>query len=326
VERVEGRIGHIVKKVSAWLILLVVALISLLIGVQELTFFDLFQLSDIQRTILFSTRIPRTVSLILAGSTLSISGLLMQQLTQNKFVSPTTAGTMASARFGVIMAMIFFNHVTVLQQTIFAFICATVGTLFFTSFLRTIKLKDSVMVPLVGIMFGNIISSVGSYFAIQHEIVQNASSWLQGNFSLISSGNYQLIFLSIPMLVIIYLFAHYFTIMGLGKDVALELGVSYHTIELIGIVLVALATSAIILTVGQIAFVGIIIPNLISLKTGDNFRRILFPTAITGALFLLVMDIFARWIIFPYEVPVSVVVGVIGSALFLYLLLKGEKA
>lgn len=321
-----GWSGQLIKKSAAWILLAVVALLSLLVGVQELTFFDLFQLSDLQRTILLTTRIPRTVSLILAGSTLAISGLLMQQITQNKFVSPTTAGTMASARFGVIMAMIFFNHVTVLRQTIFAFVCATIGTLFFTSFLRTIKLKDSVMVPLVGIMFGNIISSVGSYFAIQYEIVQNASSWLQGNFSLISSGNYQLIFLSLPMVFIIYLFAHYFTVMGLGKEVAQELGISYHTLEVIGIVAVSLATSAVILTVGQISFVGIIIPNLISLKTGDNFRRVLFPTAITGALFLLAMDISARWIIFPYEVPVSVVVGVVGSALFLYLLLRGEKA
>lgn len=317
---------NILKKSAAWILLAAVATVSLLVGVQELTFFDLFQLSDMQRTILFSTRIPRTISLILAGSTLAISGLLMQQLTQNKFVSPTTAGTMASARLGVILAMIFFNQATVLRQTIFAFICATVGTLFFTGFLRTVKMKDSVMVPLVGIMFGNIISSIGSYFAIQYQIVQNASSWLQGNFSLVSSGNYQLIFLSLPMVCIIYLFAHYFTIMGLGKDVAQELGISYHTVEVVGIVAVALATSAVILTVGQIAFIGIIIPNLISLKTGDNFRRVLFPTAITGALFLLSMDIFARWIIFPYEVPVNVVVGVIGSALFLYLLLKGEKA
>lgn len=315
-----------IKIIFVWLLLAAVALLSLLVGVQELHFFDLFQLTEIQRTILFTTRIPRTISLILAGATLSISGLLMQQLTQNKFVSPTTAGTMASARFGVIIAMILFNQATVFRQTIVAFVFATLGTLFFAAFLRTVKVKDSAMVPLVGIMFGNIIGSIGTYFALQYEIVQNASSWLQGNFSLISSGNYQLIFLSIPMVFIIYGFAHYFTIMGLGKEVAQELGVSYHTIEVVGIIAVALATSAVILTVGQISFIGIIIPNLISLKTGDNFRRVLFPTAMTGALFLLSMDIFARWVIFPYEVPVSVVVGVIGSVLFLYLLLRGERA
>lgn len=320
------RTANMIKKSGAWFLLAVLALLSLLVGVQELTFFDLFHLDEIQRTILLSTRIPRTLSLILAGTTLSVSGLLMQQLTQNKFVSPTTAGTMASARFGVIMAMILFSHTSILTRTIFAFTCATLGTLLFVFFLRIVKMKDSVMVPLIGIMFGNIVGSIGTYFALQYEIIQNASSWLQGNFSLISSGNYQLIFLSIPMVILIYLFAHYFTIMGLGKEIAQELGISYHVIELIGIILVALGTSAVILTVGQISFVGIIIPNLISLKAGDHFKRILFPTAITGSLFLLAMDIFARWIIFPYEVPVSVVVGVIGSGLFLYLLLRGERS
>ena len=282
-------------------------------------------MNDIQRTIFLTARIPRTLSLILAGSTLAVCGLLMQHLTQNKFVSPTTAGTLASARLGIILSMVLFSQANVFSQIVIAFFFSVLGTLFFTTFLRTIKLKNTIMVPLVGMMFGNIIQSFGTFIAIQYEMVQNVSSWLQGNFSLVTSSNVHLLFLTIPLLIIISCLAHYFTIMGLGKDVSLELGIPYLTLELIGIVLVALATTTVILTTGSIPFVGIIIPNLVAIKKGDHFGNILFPVAFFGAVFLLITDIFSRLIIFPYEIPISVIIGVLGSLAFIFLLLRGER-
>lgn len=306
-------------------LLVCISITSLFIGVQNLSIRDLFELTEVQRIVLITTRIPRTISLILAGSTLAVSGLLMQQLTQNKFVSPTTAGTMASARLGIVVAMIFFSQSTLGQKTGLAFLFSLIGTFVFTLFIRTVKNKKAVMIPLVGLMYGNIVNSLSTYLAVQYEIVQNTSSWLQGNFALISSANYQLLFLSIPLFFIIYLLAHYFTIMGLGRDVSTELGIPYSVLELIGITVISLATSGIILTVGSIPFVGIVIPNLVSLKRGDHFGKILFPTAYFGALFLLFSDILSRTLIFPYEIPISVIIGVVGSVLFLYLLLRGES-
>lgn len=308
------------------LTLIVLAICSLFIGVQNLSVMDLFRLTDNQKIVLLTTRIPRTISLLLAGSTLAVSGLLMQHLTQNRFVSPTTAGTLASARLGIIISLLFFSQSHLLSKTVAAFIFSFIGTLFFTSFLKTIKLKNTVMVPLVGMMFGNVINSFSSYLAIQHELVQNTSSWLQGNFSLISSGNYQLLYLSVPLMLVISLFAHYFTIMGLGEDISTELGIPYFALELLGIVLVALATTSVLLTVGSIPFVGIVIPNLIAMKMRDHFGNILIPVALSGSVFLLVTDILSRIIIYPYEIPISVVIGVIGSITFILLLLRGEKA
>ena len=308
------------------LTLIVLAICSLFIGVQNLSVMDLFRLTDNQKIVLLTTRIPRTISLLLAGSTLAVSGLLMQHLTQNRFVSPTTAGTLASARLGIIISLLFFSQSHLLSKTVAAFIFSFIGTLFFTSFLKTIKLKNTVMVPLVGMMFGNVINSFSSYLAIQHELVQNTSSWLQGNFSLISSGNYQLLYLSVSLMLVISLFAHYFTIMGLGEDISTELGIPYFALELLGIVLVDLATTSVLLTVGSIPFVGIVIPNLIAMKKGDHFGNILIPVALSGSVFLLVTDILSRIIIYPYEIPISVVIGVIGSITFILLLLRGEKA
>lgn len=311
--------------ISAWIFFIILAGLSLFVGVQDLSLSDLFSLNEIQRTVLVTTRIPRTISLVLSGATLSVAGLLMQNLTQNRFVSPTTAGTLASARFGVVMAMILFSGASYFQRILFAFASASIGTLIFILFLRTVKHNKSIMVPLVGMMFGNIISSIGSYFALRYDLVQNASSWLQGNFSLVTSDNFLLIFLAVPVFLLIYFFAHYFTVMGLGREMAVELGISYNTIEIFGILIVALGTTSVLLTVGSIPFVGIIIPNLVSMKTGDNFKKVLVPTALFGSIFTLVCDIIARVVIAPYELPISVVVGILGSGVFLILILKGER-
>lgn len=305
-------------------ILALLIILSIFTGVKEIGIIDLFHLTDSQKLILWTTRIPRTVSLVLAGSTLAVSGLLMQQMTQNKFVSPTTAGTLASTRLGIVVAIIFFSHSSTSLKTGLAFLFALVGTFLFILFVRTVKLKNAVMIPLVGLMFGNIVNSLSTYLAVQYEVVQNTSSWLMGNFALISSNNYQLLFLTIPLLFFILLLAHYFTIIGLGEDVAVELGVPYKLLEFLGVSIVSLATASVILTVGSIPFVGVVVPNLVSLRKGDHFKKILFPTALVGALFMLVTDILSRTVIYPYEIPISVVIGVVGSVLFLYLLLRGE--
>lgn len=305
-------------------LLAMLIVLSVFTGVNDIGVVDLFKLTDAQKLILWTTRIPRTVSLLLAGSTLSVSGLLMQQMTQNKFVSPTTAGTLASTRLGIVIAIIFFSHSSTGLKTGLAFLFALAGTFLFMLFVRTVKLKNAVMIPLVGLMFDNIVNSFSTYLAVQYEVVQNTSSWLMGNFSLISSRNYQLLFLTIPLLFFVLLLAHYFTVIGLGKDVAVELGVPYKLLEFLGVSIVSLATASVILTVGSIPFVGIVVPNLVSLRKGDHFKKILFPTALVGALFMLVTDILSRTVIYPYEIPISVVIGVVGSVLFLYLLLRGE--
>ena len=108
----------------------------------------------------------RTLSLIIAGSTMSISGLIMQQLTQNKFVAPSVAGTTDSARLGILVAMLFFPTAPFLYRTAIAFIFALSGTLLFLALIRLLPSKNQVMVPLVGVMFGNILGSIATFLPI----------------------------------------------------------------------------------------------------------------------------------------------------------------
>ncbi|HCN85314.1 MAG TPA: iron ABC transporter permease, partial [Enterococcus faecalis] len=151
------------------------------------------------------------------------------------------------------------------------------------------------------------------------------SAWLQGNFSTVMKGNYEWLFLMIPLWFVIYLFAYHFTVVGMGEAFANSLGVHYQRIQFLGLTLVALASAIVLLMVGNIPFLGVVIPNLVSLRYGDHMKNTLWLTGICGSLFLLICDILARVLIAPYEIPVSVVVGTLGSILFILLLLRGRK-
>lgn len=119
-----------------------------------------------QWLILATTRVPRTVSLLLAGATMSICGLIMQHLTQNKFVSPTTAGTMDSARLGILLVMLFLPNASTSIRTLAAFVFAFLGTLIFLGLSRLLPNKDPIFLPLLGVMFGNIVGSVATFLLI----------------------------------------------------------------------------------------------------------------------------------------------------------------
>lgn len=122
--------------------------------------------------------------------------------------------------------------------------------------------------------------------------------------------------------ILAYFLAHKITIVGMGEDIALNLGISYNGILFLGLMIVSIITSLVIVSVGIIPFLGLIIPNLVALYLGDNLRKNLIYIALCGALFLLVCDIISRLVIFPFEMPLSITTGVLGSLIFIFLLLK----
>lgn len=302
--------------------LIVLSIASLFIGVRDISILDIFHLTEDQIHVLWVSRFPRLMSIILAGVGMSICGLIMQQLTRNKFVSPTTAGTMDSARFGIVVSMMFFTSAHPFIKVSVAFLFAFLGTFIFMRILDRIKFKDAIFIPLVGIMFGNIVGSVTTFFAYKYDLIQNMASWLQGNFALMIQGRYELLYITIPLVIIAYMYANKFTIAGLGEEFAINLGLNHKRIMNIGLVIVALITSAVVLTVGMIPFLGLIIPNIVSMYQGDHLKKSLSHTALLGAVFVLACDILGRIIIYPYEIPIGVTVGVIGSGIFLYLIVR----
>ncbi|MDU5822606.1 MAG: iron chelate uptake ABC transporter family permease subunit [Haemophilus parainfluenzae] len=283
-------------------LLIVLSFVSLFLGVSTINLQGLLNFEGNQWQIFFISRVPRLISILIAGASLSICGLVMQQLSRNRFVSPTTAGTMDSARLGILMAMLFFPTASMLLKTAIAVIVSFLGTLLFMTILSRLKFKDTIFVPLVGIMFGNIISSITAFIAYKEDLLQNLSS--------------------IPTLIVAYLFAHRFSIVGMGKDFAVNLGLNYNQVLYLGLLIVAVVSSIIIVSVGVIPFLGLIIPNIVTLYLGDNLKKVLSYTALLGAVFVLFCDILGRSVIYPYEISINAVDGVFGSSVFLFLLLK----
>lgn len=304
------------------LVFAILSILSLFVGVQDLSAMDLFHLTKEESQTLFFSRFPRLLSIIMAGMSLSICGLIMQQITRNKFVSPTTAGTMDWARLGVLISLLVFASASPLLKMSIAFIFSLAGNLLFMRILDRIKFNDTIYIPLVGLMLGSVVSSLATFIAYKYDLIQNLSSWLQGDFSLVVKGRYELLYLSIPLLIIAYLYADKFTVAGMGESFSINLGVKYKQIVNIGLVIVSLITSITILTVGMLPFLGLIIPNIVSIYRGDHLRKSLPHTALLGAVFVLACDILGRVIIFPYEISIGLMVGVIGSAIFLFMLIR----
>ena len=138
-------------------------------------------------------------------------------------------------------------------------------------------------------------------------------------------GNFELIYLSIPLIIVAFLYANKFTIAGMGEDFSTNLGLNHKWIVNIGLTIVALITSVIVITIGAIPFIGLIVPNIVSLYLGDNLKNSLGHTAILGALFLLICDLIGRLVIYPYEVTIGLTVGVIGSIIFLFLIMRRKS-
>ncbi len=302
--------------------LIILSFSSIFIGVKELSPLDLFRLNEDEIQTLYISRIPRLISIVLAGMSLSICGLIMQQLTRNKFVSPTTAGTMDWARLGVIIAIVLFSSAGIVVKILFAFVFALFGSFLFVKILDRIKFKDAIFIPLVGMMLGSVVSAISTFMAYQYNIIQNVNAWFEGNFSLVMKGRYELLFLSIPLVIIAYLFANKFTLAGMGESFSINLGLNYKRVVNIGLIIVSIISSVVILTVGTLPFLGLIIPNIVSIYRGDHLKNSLPHTAILGAVFVLFCDIAGRLVIYPYEISVGLMVGIIGSGVFLYLLLR----
>lgn len=314
------------KKSYLFLLLLILTIISLFVGVHGVSITGLLEGDEIERMLFIKTRFPRTISLILAGGMLSVGGKIMQHLMQNKFVSEGTIGMMDSARLGILIVMIFLPNSSVLTRSLAAFVFAYVGVLIFLSLSKVLPKGDPMILPLTGVMFGNIIGAIATFLAYQFQVVQNVSSWLQGNFATVMEGSYELIYVTIPVFILLYFLGYQITIAGLGSELSTNLGLNHQRLQWIVFALVALGSSSVLLMVGAIPFLGVVVPNLVSLFYGDHFKNTMGLTSIFGAIFLLVCDIIARVLIAPYEIPVSVVVGVIGGALFLFLLMRRKQA
>lgn len=273
-----------------------------------------------------TTRIPRTIALVLSGAAMAMCGLVMQLLTHNKFVEPTTTGTTEWAGLGLIFVMYFFPSASLLGRMSGAIIFAFIGTAVFFLFLRRVTLKSSLVVPIVGIMLGAVVSSISTFFALQTDMLQSLSVWFAGSFTDIYKGQYEFLWLVVIVVAIVFVFSNRLTVAGLGEDIATNVGLNFKRIVFLGTGLIAIATGLVTVVVGNLPFLGLVVPNIVSMFRGDDLRSNLPWVCLVGIAIVTVADIIGRVIIAPFEIPVSVILGILGAAIFVYLIVERRRA
>jgi len=329
---IAGSAAHAPRKIShAWLalpLLMTAALValSIAIGAADFSFAGLLAgtQSDAWQLLVVS-RLPRTLALLLAGMSLAVAGLIMQMLVRNRFVEPSTAGTIESATLGVLVLALLAPDTPVFGKMLVAAAFALAGTFLFLGLLRRIPLRSPYLVPLIGLILGGVVQAVTTFFALRYDMLQTLHAWTVGDFSGVLRGRYELLWIGGALALAAWFAADRFTVAGMGQQFTTNLGLNYQRLTLWGLMIVSAISAVVVVTAGSIPFLGLIVPNVVSILFGDNMRRSVPWVAVLGGLFVLACDIIGRLVVAPYEIPIGTVVGVIGGALFLFLLLRGRS-
>ena len=292
---------------------------SLLVGARQLEW------SGDAWLTLTASRLPRLAALVLTGVGLSVCGVILQHLVRNKFVEPATSGGLDAAKLGILLSLALVPAASVAVRMLFALVICFVAGLVFVLLIRRIQFKNTVLVPIIGLMYGGVLSAIAEFYAYRHNIMQSMQGWLLGDFSRVVQGSYEIIYLILPIVALTYLYAHRFTLVGMGEGMATSLGLNYPATVALGLLLVAVTVSATVISVGAIPFVGLVIPNLVALRYGDNLGRTLPIVALSGASLLLACDILGRVLIYPFEVPIGLTAGSVGGVLFLALIIWRQR-
>ncbi|MFL1671799.1 iron chelate uptake ABC transporter family permease subunit [Paenibacillus thiaminolyticus] len=305
--------------ILAIIVVIILGMISLFTGVYDIRGqvdgMDMF----------FITRIPRTAALMLTGAAMSMAGLVMQLITQNRLVEPTTTGTIEWAGLGLLVVYLLFPAPTLVLRMTGAIVFSFIGTMIFFLFLRRVKLRSSLIVPIIGLMLGAVISAVSTFFGLLFQMTQNIESWFVGSFAAVQVGRYEYLWLIVIITFLIFIYANRLTLAGLGEDVATSLGVNYNRIVLLGTGLISFAVGIVAAVIGNLPFLGLIVPNIVSMFRGDDLRSNLPWVCVIGMGTITVCDIISRTIIMPFEVPVSLILGTVGAVVFIAILLRQRK-
>lgn len=304
-----------------YLLLPILIIISISIGAANFHWGSLFSDSEVISLLLYS-RLPRTIAIILTGATLAVAGMVLQIVLRNRFLEPNMVGATQSAALGVLLVSIYYPQAPQLTKMSCASVAALVGMTLFILLFRRLPAQRQIIIPLIGIIYGSIIEALVNFIGIETNTLQLLAVWFAGDFSAVLAGRYELLWLTGIMTIVIYVLADRLTIAGLGQNISISLGVNYVRMMWIALFTVAMITAIVVVTVGQIPFIGLVVPNIVSRLAGDRLRQNLPSVALLGANALLICDIIGRTIDPPYEVPVSMIFGIIGTIVFLYLLFK----
>jgi iron complex transport system permease protein len=308
--------------VVAGLVLAILFVASLGVGAGEASLADLWQQGSGGIDLLAISRLPRTLAASLTGAGLAIAGLIMQAIARNRFVEPATAGTAQAAELGILLVTVVCPAASLGFKALAASAAALLGTGIFLMTAHRLPPTQPFLVPLFGLVYGGVLGAAATFIAWQADLLQYLAIWSNGDFSGVLRGRYELLWIGACLVALAWLVADRLTIMALGREASIGLGIDYERMLQIGLVIIAVISAVTVVVIGIVPFVGLVVPNLVSRMMGDNLRATLPVVALSGAILVLACDILGRLIRFPYEIPVGTVMGVTGAILFLLMLFR----
>ena len=345
----EKSIMSLSKKRTITLIVLSVLLVilfigSIFIGSSNISFIDglkgLFGIGDQTNIIIVQNiRLPRVVAAVLVGIALSISGVIMQTMSNNVMASPTTLGVSNAAVLGANVAIIIigggviaFNggNINITNPYLtsgIAFIFALLGILLVLGLSRINKFNNATTV-LVGITFGTFCTGVTTllqYFASDTTLA-TAVYWSFGD---LGRANYvdDLIILVVTAVSLIFflVFSYRYNAMLLGEDTSSTLGINLNVFRFISLLLASLLTAVCVSLVVIIGFIGLIVPQVMRKLVGNDHRYLIIGSSLMGSVVLLFSDIISRILLNGFSLPVGAVTSILGAPIFMIILLVGRK-
>ncbi len=285
--------------------------------------------TSIEYMVLMKIRIPRLLLAIGVGGALSLSGAILQGIYRNPLVEPYTLGISGGAALGVAVAIVFgLNTLSSLSLPLFGFVGALL-TLFIVYFLSIKRGGLSInSMLLIGVMVSFVASSAMMFLmsVTTTDNLQSIVFWVMGSMDESNNLLINIAFYSaVAGLVLTYFFAQPLNALRLGEVKAKHLGINTNvTIKLLFFV-ASLLTGIAVAVAGVIGFVGLVIPHLVRLIIGNDYRVLIAGSFIGGSIFLILCDTIARTIISPNELPIGVITGFAGGLVFIVVLSRSKS-
>jgi iron complex transport system permease protein len=321
---------------SSSFFLLITLLLSLAIGSVFIPLQELLRVligtthSETFRTILWDIRLPRTILIALVGAALAGSGAAYQGLFRNPLADPYLIGVASGAGLGAILAMSVnwpYTTIGLLAVPLAAFIAGLLTVYLVYIFANIGGTVPTTNLILAGVAFSSFATALTSFLMLRStDELRRAIGWLLGGVSLVGWGP---ILALIPYLLIglttLVLNGYALNLLQFGDDQALQMGLNVRRAKIIIIVAASLVTAAAVSFAGIIGFVGLIVPHVVRIWWGVDYRRIIPLSIIGGAGALLLADVLARVVIAPQELPLGIITALVGAPFFLWVLRRAKN-
>lgn len=326
-------IPFIYKLIAGMIICVSMFLVSMVFGAADTTVYDVWLALTTETTgeklsMIREIRFPREVAAIFVGSALSVSGAIIQGMTKNPLADPSLLGLTAGANAALALVLVFIPTTNYFGITIACFIGAALGTIMVFGISA---MKKDGFSPFRLVLAGAAVSAflyaiaegVGIYFKVSKDV----SMWTAGGLIGTSWNQLQVIipFILVGILVALLL-SKQLTILSLSEEVAIGLGQKTTQVKAILFIVVILLAGASVALVGNLVFIGLMVPHVVRAIVGTDYRLIIPMAAILGATFMLLADTLGRTINAPYETPIAAIIAIMGLPFFLLIVRKGGSA